>query len=300
MALGSRAYPALLALVGVALAAGAAAALLTGVTPQPAPTSGSAPVELPDWLLGLLFLSPLIIGLVGYILQRGPSAVGNRKRNALGLLGPFAGVLVFILLFIVASHYIGGGGCFVYCGSTITTVTNNTTVGHNNTTTTPVNVTSTVAPPLSLSNVLPIVIVIAVAFVAAAVAIPALLSRSARQKEEGLAEADRARDARAALSAAVSELDEGRDPRRVIVRLYDRLLSRVSPLGVGVEFSTAEEIRANQLLPLGVRRPAADTLTRLFEEARYSTHPMDAAAAGLARDAIRAAEADLSRFEAAP
>ena len=98
----------------------------------------------------------------------------------------------------------------------------------------------------------------------------------------------------------MSELDEGRDPRRVIVRLYDRLLSRVSPLGVGVEFSTAEEIRANQLLPLGVRRPAADTLTRLFEEARYSTHPMDAAAAGLARDAIRAAEADLSRFEAAP
>ncbi len=297
MALGSRAHPALLALVGVALAAGAGAALLTGVTPQPAPTAGPAPVVLPNWVWGILFLSPLVVGFVGFILQRGRSK--NKKRNALGILGPAAGVFLFLLLFILASHYIGSGGCFVYCYGSTTTAANNTTVGHNNSTPPPPGTTS-VAPPLSLSNVLPIFIVIAVAFVAAAVAIPVLLSRSARRRGEGVLEIDRARDARAALSAAVSELDEGRDPRRVIVRLYDRLLSRVSPLGVGVEFSTAEEIRANQLLPLGVRRPAADTLTRLFEEARYSTHPMGADAVGLARDAIRAAEADLTRFEAAP
>ncbi len=148
---------------------------------------------------------------------------------------------------------------------------------------------------LTLASDLPYFVIVAVALGVAAIAIPSLLGRSPRGRGGAAFATEDTSATRDALATAASELDEGLDPRTVIVRLYDRLLLRVSPLVGDVAYSTAEEIRRTFLLPLGVRKEAAETLTRLFEEARYSSHPLSTATVASARDAIRAAEADLAR-----
>jgi len=62
-----------------------------------------------------------------------------------------------------------------------------------------------------------------------------------------------------------------------------------------VDPETPEEIRSLHLVRLGISREASESLTRLFEEARYSTHPLGPEAAERATEVIRSAEADLSR-----
>ena len=46
---------------------------------------------------------------------------------------------------------------------------------------------------------------------------------------------------------------------------------------------------------LGIRPEVATELTRLFEEARYSTHPLGPESADRAAEAMRRATADLER-----
>jgi hypothetical protein len=81
----------------------------------------------------------------------------------------------------------------------------------------------------------------------------------------------------------------------VVIRLYATLLARVGPIVGGLDEQTPEEIRSFHLVQLGIRTPAATTLTRLFEEARYSSHPLGPEAAVLARQAIQEAREDLDR-----
>jgi hypothetical protein len=100
---------------------------------------------------------------------------------------------------------------------------------------------------------------------------------------------------KASLGEAIREIDAGASPREVVIRLYASLLLRVGMMVGGVEWNTPEEIRVQHLERLGIRPDAAEALTRLFEEARYSTHPMGTELAGRARQAILAARADLDR-----
>jgi hypothetical protein len=86
----------------------------------------------------------------------------------------------------------------------------------------------------------------------------------------------------------------------VIERLYVRFLDRVVPITGDLTMRTPEEIRADTLVPLGVRPAAAAQLTRIFEEARYSSHPIDATKAAGVREAVRLAASDLTRLSPAP
>jgi hypothetical protein len=125
---------------------------------------------------------------------------------------------------------------------------------------------------------------------------PALLRRAqdpaARRRALRREEVDRARGA---LQSAVHALDRGEEPRDVIIRLYGSLLERVAPIVGGVDQDTPEEIRTTHLVALGIRPEPAATLTRLFEEARYSSHPLGSEAATRAVTAISVARADLDR-----
>ena len=95
------------------------------------------------------------------------------------------------------------------------------------------------------------------------------------------------------LSEAAAKLTEENDPRSTIGRLYRDLLSHLEPLMSGAVHRTPEEVRDLHLLPLGVRPVAAEHLTRLFEEASYSSHPLGAEDVSRAHDALRMAEIDL-------
>jgi len=95
------------------------------------------------------------------------------------------------------------------------------------------------------------------------------------------------------LSQARKALGRTGDPRTTIVWLYGQLLAEVDAKVGGVTCSTAEEIRVGPLRQLGVRPPLATFLTRLFETARYSTHPIGKEAAGKFGEALQIVQQDL-------
>jgi hypothetical protein len=125
--------------------------------------------------------------------------------------------------------------------------------------------------------------------------VPALRNRARRGpagRRDDLA-ARAAAQMQAALRDAAARLERAADPREVVIGLYLRLLGEVAPQMGDVGPRTAGEIRDGHLIRLGVRRETADQLTRLFEEARYSSHPIDLTMTQRAREAIRVAEADI-------
>jgi len=95
------------------------------------------------------------------------------------------------------------------------------------------------------------------------------------------------RDARLAI-------ENGEPPRDTIVRLYGRILQRVAPSVEELATSTAEEIRRTQFAALHVSATRSEVITRLFEEARYSTHPIDPPVADRFVETLRAVEQDLA------
>jgi Domain of unknown function (DUF4129) len=82
------------------------------------------------------------------------------------------------------------------------------------------------------------------------------------------------------------EAQEGADPREVILRLYARLLLALRPqLGPLAEY-TPREIARVVVGTYGAGPDSAGELTALFEEARYSHHPLDREHAARARRAL--------------
>ncbi len=165
---------------------------------------------------------------------------------------------------------------------------------------------STPAPPFGAWEAFGLIAILSI--VAAAVLVPRVAARAgksrapaARRSLSGPPPADvpsaaflaaRSR-ATEALHRAQSNLDGSTDPHAVIVRLYGLLISALEPrMGENARY-TAEEIHRKLLLPLGVRPKAAERLTRVFEEACYSSHPMGAQAVRAVRESIQLAEYDL-------
>jgi len=128
-----------------------------------------------------------------------------------------------------------------------------------------------------------------------ALVLPGLATRLARLRTRlGPPAPDGARvGAVQVFSEAARRLANAKDPRAVIVLLYSQLMARLEPRVVIPTHRTPEEIRSAHLIPLGVRAEVAEHLTRLFEEACYSSHPMGAEALKLARESVQIAEYDL-------
>jgi hypothetical protein len=283
----------LLVLLIVALGVGAAASALTTIAP--APTGTGTGVTVPTQLIvgGVFVLAVAAAGLLLYHRLTQPSlSVPGRF-----LAAPLVAILLLILFVVVVHLVVVGAGP----GGTISTAPpTNSTTGTNSSLNGTLNATGAGgAPPLWSgfpSWTLFAVVAVAVAVVAV-VAIPELRALLAGRRP-GSADVDlaaAAAGARAALGDAQDQLDRGGDPRAVIVALYASLLLRLGPMVGDLDPATPEEIRSKHLVRLGIQPLAAHALTRLFEEARYSSHPMDAAAAARARVILRAAEADLAR-----
>lgn len=285
--------PALLALIAAAIAFGAAASLLASKAPVFQPTSQqTVGPSLPAYAWGLLFLSPLLVGTGAIILRRVREFHARLPRQVLTF---GAVILVLAITFIVFAHATAGS-----TGSLGTSSPPPPPGGSSN--------NSNPGPPSDggprlldptswgLPPWLPLVVVAIAALIVVAFVVPSLANRIGRGGVPAEVTDDRAA-AQAALSEAATRLDGASDPRSVIIDLYRRLLGRVTPLAGDLDPSTPEEIRDEHLLPMGVRADAADQLTRLFEEARYSSHPMGVDATHRALEAIRAAEADLGRVE---
>lgn len=284
-----------------ALAVGATASIIAA--PQlAAPTSGPAPeVLLPTWVFvaAILGMLAIIIGL-WIFLRVGSEGKGLSNRTFFSIL--FA--IAIISLIIIGLRVLGVGGP----PAQVTTGKGGGNTSLNATNTTPpthVANLNGVGGYLSFPTLppwLPFVLLGVVVLVAVAVGVPqarrfVLERREELRRRRPPADASTA-DMRAALSRASMALDLGDDPRSVILALYREMLAHLVPMVGDVATHTPEEIRANHLERLGVRAEAAHTLTRLFEEARYSTHPMGAKESARAQQALRATIDDLSPLRA--
>ena len=293
----SGASPALLIVLVVALAVGAAASLVAGAATSPPFRSGPATeILLSASSIATIFAIVLAvaIGILIYVRLSSDTAAVPSRFVVTALTAILIGVLLIALF-----HLLGSGSGF---GAGSSVGGNNSTNGGQPGSNATGNVTGSGGQLEILSFHLPtwslFAAVALAAILVSAVAIPALRAASARRDRLGASGRSRAAklaDLRGALAVAAGELEVGGEPRTVVIRLYTTLLRRVGPMVGGVDDVTPEEIRALHFERLGIRPTAATTLTRLFEEARYSSHPMGPDAARRAREAISEAAADLDR-----
>ena len=291
-----RASRVLVVVLLVALAVGAAASLILGAATGPSgpPVKVSQLVVPSEWVgyASLAFFGVVIVLFLYQRLTGGSSGIPHR------FVVNFLVVLLILLLFLVVLRAFNGAG-----------VAPTGAVGTGGNSTGPPPSPNGSANLTPVTNVAPFLIpalpgwalfaVVAVVVVfAAAVALPAARTAlRARRSERGQRRSEAATidRVRVALEGAARQLDLGEDPREVIVRLYGQFLGRLSPVLGWVDAETPEEIRSRHLLVLGIRPSAAETLTRLFEEARYSSHPLGPDHLARARAAIEAALEDLDR-----
>jgi type II secretory pathway pseudopilin PulG len=294
----------LLVVLLAALAVGASVSLLVSARSAgpPPPVGPSTELYLPPWVLsavifgfGLALILP-----VAYFALRSPKGPGIDTRYIVGALS----LLLAIIVAIALLHLGGGGG---NTGLGVGPVMN--TTAHNNTTAPPKNTSSSSGGGV-LSNfnfhvppwLLFALVVVALVGVAAA-AVPSLSeyladrreSRNLRFRAENVKAA-----VQSALRDAARDLGSSLDPRALILALYATLLARIEPLTKDLDRATAEEIRRLHLTRLGIRPSAAEDLTRVFEEARYSSHPLGPAEVARATRAIRTAEQDLETSRSIP
>ncbi len=121
-----------------------------------------------------------------------------------------------------------------------------------------------------------------------------LLDRAPPRREVALAPpVGSLSEARVALREARVAIEAGENARETIVRLYGRLVGRLAPAGEDLSTSTAQEIERNRLAALKVPPARSQALTQMFEEACYSSHPIDRPAADRFVETMRAVEHDL-------
>lgn len=309
----TRASVPMIALLALAAALVAAAAvLLVGPAGSVPAGSGSGSgggasgsseltIELPAIVWGLLFLSPLI-AFFGVMIYRRITEGGQTRWDALLVL-----VIVGLLMLFLLAHGGGGGGSgsisFGTQGGTGNNSSGNVSTGNNTSHGgggggSGANGTTTAPLTFSIPPYVYWLAGLGLCVTVAALTLPGVASRLAQgrllsRSGGGTGHGSEREQVASAMGEAAAALEQGADPRETIVQLYLDLLRVMSPLTGELSYETAEEIRRLHLGPLGVPPAVAETLTRLFEEARYSTHPLEASSVAQAQEAIRQAEAAL-------
>jgi hypothetical protein len=111
-----------------------------------------------------------------------------------------------------------------------------------------------------------------------------------RPLTDDIADVDTAAEARilgSALDQASADLDES-DPRRAVIACWLRLERAAATVGAPRQVAdTPAELVAKVLARHDVPAPALRTLAGLYEDARFSAHPIDEVDRDRARDALR-------------
>lgn len=283
----------LLVVVVVALAVGAAASVLVRAVTAPSSSGPVSLIYLPPWLLTVGAFGFLAFFGIGFVLMRlqGGSASGQ-SQFAIRVLIAILVALVFLLVLHLASPGAGSSTSTTQNSTGSSPPANSTGGSHYVTGSGGVDVWPGLPPWL------PFVVLAAVVLLVVIVVAPGV-RRYAEERRGGKGKTKPSEVARVreALARAATELREGHEPRDVILELYAAMLTRLEPMALGLDVSTPEEIRATHLERLGVRTDPARTLTRLFEEARYSPHAMGPESSRTAETAVRAVLDDLDRRE---
>lgn len=149
--------------------------------------------------------------------------------------------------------------------------------------------------PAQLTRAVP-VLGIAFTFIVIAFAL-ATASRSLfqrRPEDARAAPAGERHEASVAVDRAIAALEAGRDPREVILLCYATLMDLLKRRGLsGLDPLTPREVERRALVQLGVPELDLELITSVFEEARYSEHPMGPEARDRALVALQRLRASL-------
>lgn len=283
-------------MLGIALLVGAAAAFLTG--PLPSSSSAGAPTFYFAGTIVAWVLAALLIGAVAlWTWERWNSGtVPLPTRTIVSIL---IGILV-VIAFVALLRFFGGGPILPLSptsgGANSTAANQSVTSGPNGT-----NGTGAGSGGGLFAIAFPYWIFYALAalgLIGAGFAVARLIPIGRKGKGTGREDRAATRSAFAQAARALERPDA--DPREVLIALYARLLQRIEPVAPGLDASTPEEIRRLHLVPLGVGRESAETITRAFERARYSSHPIDRADVERVRAALTGAIHDLDRPRTLP
>jgi hypothetical protein len=171
--------------------------------------------------------------------------------------------------------------------------------GNNTTGTLPVATAPTGGASFDVSNIIFLFIAGGLSAVVAVLALPGIIERLVDRRPRsyaGLVDVGPppgAAEVRSALREAALAIEAGETPRESIVRLYGRLVGWVSPHPNDLTAATAQEIQRTRLRELRVAPARSEALTRLFEEACYSDHPIGGPDASRFVETMRAVERDL-------
>lgn len=205
--------------------------------------------------------------------------IGGRPQGSLGLKLLLLGLTALLAAAIVAVILIGrsspGGPAPALPASPVTTR--------------PLSAPASARPHTTSGPLLPWWLVVAMIAVAVAGTAAFLWWRPRRERAEArVAEKRRAR-AREALDQSLAELDESTEPRAAVIRAYARMEQVLSEHELPRGASEApREYMTRALSVLGASAGAAQRLTELYEEARFSRHAIDA---GMRADAIATLQA---------
>jgi len=288
----------LLVVLVVALATGAAASILVGAPTAPPPAQGSVSlVYLPQWVItavSLGFVALIVGSLVLWKISSGPSSLLTRQAVTILVVV----LLGIVFVFAMRAFGSGNGGFLVGPGGSTSGTGPGTTTNITNVTGS-ANGSGHITFLPGLPGWVPMVLLVAIVLIVAIVAVPQtrryLIERHERMVARRGYDAATALRMRSVLGQASTDLELGGDAREVILALYAAMLRELQPMADDLGPSTPEEIRSAHLVRLGVQPEAARTLTRLFEEARYSTHPMGPTERTRAQEAVRSTIDDLAR-----
>lgn len=292
----------ILLLVGIGAAVGLAAAFLRSPA---SPGAGPAPSPSTTFLLSPLLLGTVIVGVCFAALAFFLFYQFRQGRSPFPAQVVVGFILVLLLLvgFVALSH--------LFTGTTAPSGNSTAPASSNQTGSSPTNTTHGILTgpggsiqtlgltiPVWVLGVLAAVAAIAVGYVA----LPFVTSLRRRGgQDDAVAPAGSRAELERVLRHSLEEIArEPTDPRPAIVALYGRLLELVGPMVGGVEFDTASEIQARHLTRLGVGPATAESLTRLFEVARYSSQPLGPGDRERARAAIAQAMGELDRAGRVP
>ena len=281
----------------VAVAVGIAAALLSSPTPStPAPTTTHNSEFVPFWVILAVIVSFLVLLISVVVLARlSTGGVGIPLRFSLIVFAAFAVGLAFVVIV----HFVAPGGP----GLLLTPQGNSTSTGATgappgpgggNNTSNMGNAT-TLLPGVDLSGLAVWIGLGLLVIFAIAVAAPLAAVMTNRREEEPEPE-PASHAVRKVFAEALAELvtpEEPTDPRRIMVRLYARLLERVGPSIDNLEAATPREIERACVQQLHIDPATSARLRHLFEQARYSTLPFGPAEVEEAREALSAVLAEL-------
>lgn len=305
-----RAYPArrgLLFLLLLAVGFGLLAALLAN--PDTTPSSGSGGTgsssgsSIPAAQIAGLLAVGVVFGYIGwqvYLRVRGGRIPLPLRAAVLG----FAALLV-AAAFVGVFHLLSGplptgvptsGHSGKPTGGSLP---NASGTGPNSTGGTPIGPPSVPGIPFLSWYALGLIALLAAVVVGVLLLYPRGERRADDAAEDDAAARRRAAELRAELDRTLSrwDSDPGADPRALIIALYTRLLLRLRPRHRTLEEMTPREIAAALVDLYPVPAGDAHELTALFEEARYSTHPLGRSEAERARSVLGRVQEALTGWE---